>query len=206
MPDHSTLSSDQNPCPTRADDASLRHDTVPTPQIVVIPASGRQTVWWVIALLLAIIATALVDRWDNAGLSRPAMAQQASVAGTIPMGARGIYAFTGQLGPKEYGLFMMDVDSGTIWCYQMGHSRDGELQMQLVAARSWIFDRFLEEFNVAQPTPNEVQIMVRQQRGQAGADNGAAPGATPGQPGLNPTSRPSNVPFAPALPKEENPK
>ena len=206
MPDHSTSSSDQNRCPVRADEALLRHDTMPTPQIVVIPASGRQTVWWVIALLLAIIATALVDRWDNAGLSRPAMAQQASVAGTSPMGARGIYAFTGQLGPKEYGLFMMDVDSGTVWCYQMGRSRDNALQMQLVAARSWIFDRFLEEFNVAQPTPNEVQIMVRQQRGQAGAGNGAAPGATQGQPAHNSTSTPSIEPFSPALPKEESPK
>lgn len=180
---------------------------VTAPQVIFVPVGGRQTVWWVIAMLLAIIATALIDRWDGVSLSRSVMAQQASAqAGLPPVGARGIYAFTGQLGAKEYGLFMMDVDSGTVWCYQMGRSRDGEFQLQLVAARSWIFDRFLEEFNVAKPTPNEVQMMVRVQRGRttAAGDTASGPGST--QPIAAPASQPSVSPFAPALPKEDNPR
>ena len=72
-------------------------------------------------------------------------------------GARGIYAFTGQLTSKSYGLFMLDVDSGTVWCYEFQRAANGEPQMKLVAARSWISDRYLEEFNVADPVPSAVQ-------------------------------------------------
>ena len=177
------------------------------PQVIVVPAAGRQTVWWVIAILLAIIATALVDRRDNLSLSRGAMAQQVSgQTGLAPMGARGISAFTAQLGPKEYGLFMMDVDTGTVWCYELTRGRDNEVQMQLVAARSFIFDRFLEEFNVAKPTPSEVQLMVRQQRGHAAPAGSEAGGSTAEQPPANPASQPAGTPFAPALPASETPK
>lgn len=172
------------------------------PVVIVQPSSGRQTVLWVIAVLLAIIATALVSRFDNALVSQ-AVAQYGGTSASPAVGARGIYAFTGQLGAKDYGLFMMDVDSGTVWCYEMARGRDGGLQLQLVAARSWIFDRFLEEFNVAKPTPGEVQLMVRQQRGQAavGADLlGNPPPVAPLNPttGVNPTTGESASPGAPA--------
>jgi hypothetical protein len=127
-------------------------------------APGRQTVWWVMTVLLAFIATVLVLRWDDVLMTRRAQAQP-SVAGGVPAaGARGIYAFTGQLTAKSYGLFMMDVDTGTVWCYEMERSVSGQLQMKLVAARSWIFDRYLEEFNVAEPTPGAVRQIVEQQR------------------------------------------
>jgi hypothetical protein len=177
-------------------------DSVTSPErasqsVVLIDGSRRQTVWWVIAISLAVIATALINRWDGTWLSRAALAQAGFSGGAPSAGARGIYAFTGQLGAKDYGLFMLDVDTGTVWCYEMARSRDGQLQLQLVAARSWIFDRFLEEFNVAKPTPSEVQLMVRQQRGNAGAaGNLMAPANAP----FNlPATQPSGA-FAPALP------
>lgn len=159
--------------------------------------------WWVLCVLLAVIATALISRRDEAWLSSQAVAQMSAGGASPASGARGIYAFTGQLGAKDYGLFMMDVDTGTVWCYQMARSRDGELQMQLVAARSWIFDRFLEEFSVAKPTPSEVQGMVRLQRGHAaGAGDLANPGTnlTVSQP----AEPAAPAPFAPALPGSEN--
>jgi len=173
------------------------------PQVIVVPASGQQTVWWVIAVCLAVIATALFSRWE---LSGTAMGQ---VPPSGPSsGPRGIYAFTGQLGPKNYGLFMMDVDTGTLWCYEMARGGNGEFQLQLVAARSWIFDRFLEEFNVAKPTPSEVQMMVRQQRGHAALAPGLFGGAA-GSGGLSlPSTAPagpsgSGAPPVPALPSDE---
>jgi hypothetical protein len=71
----------------------------------------------------------------------------------------------------------------------------------LVAARSWIFDRFLEEFNVAKPTPGEVQLMVRQQRGNAAA----APEMPANVPFQASATQPNagQTPFAPALPTDE---
>lgn len=136
----------------------------PTPRMVVMPPQNRQTVWWMMTVLLAVIATSLVMRWDTSPLARIAFAQ-ASEGGAGPgLGARGIYAFTGQLSSKSYGLFMMDVDSGTLWCYEIAKGAQGEPHMKLVAARSWISDRYLEEFNVATPTPSEVRQLVEQQR------------------------------------------
>lgn len=176
-----------------------------SPRVVLVPApAGRQqTVWWVLAVLLAVIATSLVSRRDAAWISGAALAQMSGSGAPSVSGARGIYAFTGQLGLKDYGLFMIDVDTGTVWCYQMARSRDGELQLQLVAARSWIFDRFLEEFNVARPTPSEVQLMVRQQRGhaQAAGGLGVPPGGGLPLPALPATQSGSDeAPFTPALP------
>jgi len=134
------------------------------PQVVVTLPAGRQTVWWVMTLVLAVIATALVMRWDESMLARSAAAQPTGVSGVPQAGARGIYAFAGQLTSRSYGLFMMDVDTGTLWCYEMQKGASGQLQMKLVAARSWIFDRYLEEFNVADPIPGAVRLMVQQQR------------------------------------------
>lgn len=158
------------------------------PQVVYVQGGGRQTVLWVIAVLWAVIATALIARLDESVLPSAA-AQVANTPGATGMaGGRGIYAFTGQLDAKDYGVFMLDVDTGTLWCYQMIRGRDSGLQLQLVAARSWIFDRYLEEFNVAKPTPGEVQMMVRQQRAAAGAPAG-----------------PANFNFAPPAPAATNP-
>jgi hypothetical protein len=80
------------------------------------------------------------------------------------VGARGIYAFSGQLTLKSFGLFMLDVDTGTIWCYELSKGTNDELLLRLVAARSWTSDRYLEEFNVADPVPGAVRMMVEQQR------------------------------------------
>ena len=111
-----------------------------------------QTVWWVIALLLAVIATALVVRRDTS----IAWAQTPTA-----VGAKGIYAFTGQLSPNTHGLFMMDVDAGTIWVYEYVAKED---RLRLVAARSWLYDRYLEDFNCDEPTPAQVAELVEEQR------------------------------------------
>ncbi len=132
------------------------HRTTLEDRVIVVPAAGGQTVQWVIAGLLAVIALILVTRWDGGGLTPSAHAQASP-----RVGARGIYAFTGQLSKTTYGLFMMDVDSSTIWCYEfVPQSR----RLRLVAARSWHVDRYLEEFNVDSPTPAEVAELVEKQR------------------------------------------
>lgn len=78
-------------------------------------------------------------------------------------GARGIYAFTGQLDAGRSGLFMLDIEQGTIWCYAI-EPEGGTQKLRLIAARSWIYDRYLRDFNCAQPTYREVQALVARQR------------------------------------------
>jgi hypothetical protein len=114
----------------------------------------RQTVLWIIAILLAVIATALVVR------SEPLLPQPA--LGDAPMvGARGIFAFTGQLDKNRNGLFMMDVDNGTIWCYEY---LPATRKLVLVAARTFRYDRYLEDYNNDPETaPVQVQTLLKNQ-------------------------------------------
>src|SRR5438105_1752051 len=97
----------------------------PREQKMVFAQGGRQTVWWVLTVVLAVLATALVMRQNGSIL--PAAWGQAILPNQAA-GARGIYAFTGQLTAKTYGLFMMDVDSGTVWCYELQQGPNGQPQ------------------------------------------------------------------------------
>ena len=143
--------------------------TEPAERVIVVQPGGKSTASWLVVVLLAVIATSLLTRWDGPGAGNAVYGQN-----DPRVGARGIYAFTGQLSKTAYGLFMMDVDSSTIWCYEyVPQSR----RLRLVAARSWHFDRYLEEFNVDAPTPAEVAQLVEKQRSNVKAQANALPAA-----------------------------
>lgn len=112
--------------------------------------------WWIIALSLAAIAINM----SFSSTTAPPEAVAQSVRGA---GARGVFAFTGQLTANTFGVFMVDVDAGTIWCYEYIMA-GGQKRLRLVTARSWIFDRYLEEYNVDAPSVSDIQRMVEQQR------------------------------------------
>ena len=142
---------------------------------VASPPGGRtRTVGWVLTVVLAVLATSLVMRRDEGVLSRSALAQVGVPGSGSLVGGRGVYAFSGQLTSKTYGVFMMDVDAGTIWCYELDRGANNELQLRLVSARSWLSDRHLEEYNVAPPIPSTGRTMVSQQRLQDAEDQGTS--------------------------------
>jgi hypothetical protein len=117
----------------------------------------RQTVLWVIALLLAVIATALVVRREGPGWAPLAFAD------TPMAGARGIFAFTGQIDRDRYGLFMMDVDSRNVWCYE--YLPTTTRKVRLVFARSFDYDRYLEDYNNDKDTnPQMIRLLLEDQR------------------------------------------
>ena len=127
---------------------------------------------WLIVALLGVIALLLAFPRDADWLGR-AFAQQAPM-----LGARGVYAFPIQLTAKSYGICMLDVDAGTVWFYEYTPTTH---KLRLASARSWIFDRYLEEYNVEGLAPNEVGELVSKQRSQrqqlgavAGADAAAS--------------------------------
>jgi len=179
MPAHSENRPDAAESPTSSN----------SPQVIYVQSARHPPVLWIIAGLLAVIAVVLVFRGEGSSPLSVALAQPAVPSRAGLEGARGIYAFTGQLNARSYGLFMLDVDSGTVWCYEIQSTgAKGEPRLKLVAARSWIFDRYLEEFNTGEPIPSEVREMVQQQRmnrspasrpaARAGSDN--TPSATIG--------------------------
>lgn len=145
-------------------------EPAPATQPVVVIAQPRQTVWWIIAVLLAIIATALVLRPASVPFGLP------SAFGDTPMvGARGIFAFTGQIDTNRYGLFMMDVDTRNVWCYEY---QPTTRKLRLVFARSFDFDRYLEDYNLeTDTTPKQIRKMLDERRRikEREAKNGEAP-------------------------------
>lgn len=127
------------------------------------------TAQWVVAVLLAFIAGMLFSR---TGDSQTALAQNNAAAGS-----RGVYAFTGQLDQNQYGLFMMDIEQGTIWVYEMDQA-NGTHKLRLTAARSWVFDRYLKDFNGAEPTPEMIRDLLSKQRMPAASDAPAGDATT----------------------------
>jgi hypothetical protein len=122
---------------------------------------GQQSSKWFQATVIAALALIAWGVW-----SRPAAdGLSAAFAQARPGGAANanILAFTGPIGRNESGLFLVDVENGTIWCYSVEFS-DGVRKLQLVAARSWLYDRHLQDYNNLSPTVRQVQQLISQQR------------------------------------------
>lgn len=127
---------------------------------------------WLIAVLLAFIAGSL---WNGRGAGD---GLPMALAQNTPAGARGIYAFTGQIDEQSFGVFMLDVDAGTLWCYEID-SEDGVRKLKLVAARAWMYDRLLRDFNVLPPNYLTVKDLVARERAaEAGRQNAENEGRT----------------------------
>jgi len=112
-------------------------------------------VFWAIAGALVVIAWQQV-RSPAGGPTGLAMAQP-----TAGSGLRGVYSFAAELGRERYGVYMVDVDTMTIWCYE--YARD-EGCLKLAAARSWKYDRYLENFNGCGIPPDKVKELLEDQR------------------------------------------
>lgn len=113
-------------------------------------------VYWVIAASLATIAVNQVLSVGGRPDTGLAFAQPVSSGG-----ARGVFAFTGQLTKNSYGVYLVDVDAMTIWAYEYLAQKNC---LHLAAARSWRYDRYLENHNVCDLPPDVVEQMVEDQR------------------------------------------
>jgi len=66
-----------------------------------------------------------------------------------------------QLDRESYGLAMVDTTGQTLWIYEISN-RGGPAynRLKLVAARSWRYDRELEQYNTAEPKPEQVKALL----------------------------------------------
>lgn len=151
---------------------SQTHPT-PTPPMPRPPA-GRGLVYalWANAALLAVIAVILLARGERV----PGLLSVASAQNTPPIaGGGGVFIMPAQFARETWGTYLLDVDNQTIAAYVFTPTRR---QLELVAARSYRYDRALENFNTAAPSPSEVRELLRRQ-----ADLRS---------GMPPTTQPSN--------------
>lgn len=113
-------------------------------------------VLWVIATALVVIATVMVVRSDDLPPSGIALGQPVASGG-----ARGVFAFSGQLSKSTYGVYMVDIDAMTIWAYEYLPQKGC---LRLAAARTWRYDRYLENHNICDLPPDVVEQMIEEQR------------------------------------------
>ena len=112
--------------------------------------------FWVIAGSLGVIAISTVMRPGGLRMDGLALAQVPSSAG-----ARGVYSFSGQFSKGSYGVYMVDTDAMTIWAYEYLPQKGC---LRLAAARTWRYDRYLENHNICDLPPDAVERMVEEQR------------------------------------------
>lgn len=137
-------------------DVTMSEQEPPPVRSVPTPKRSPHPVFWVIAAALVVIAVALVLRPDS--LPAPGMALGQPVASG---GARGVFAFSGQLSKGTYGVYLVDVDAMTMWVYEYLPQKGC---LRLAGARTWRYDRYLEDYNVCGPPPDAVERMVEDQR------------------------------------------
>jgi len=132
-------------------------------KMILIRSDVANKLFFGLSMLVLGIAIGMIGFRSEMGWSEKAALAQPMRPGTTG----GIMAFTGQIDKNTYGIMMVDVDAGTLWVYQY---REKGNQLKLLASRSWLYDRYLEEYNNAPPTPSEVSqlIAVQQQKGSGG--------------------------------------
>jgi hypothetical protein len=67
-----------------------------------------------------------------------------------------------QFDRDNYGLAMVDTLKETLWIYEITRDSRGPVhnRLRLLAARSWKYDRLLEEYNTAEPRPKQVKLLL----------------------------------------------
>ena len=108
-------------------------------------------------LLPAVIAGAVLCLIFMAGrFGLPAKAHAELQADTDS----GISVIPVQLTRDSYGLAMVDTVEQTIWVYEIDNRSPAHNRLRLLAARSWKYDRLLENYNTADPKPDQVKMML----------------------------------------------
>jgi len=65
-----------------------------------------------------------------------------------------------QLGNTSYGVAMVDTVLQTLWIYEINSRAAAHNRLRLLAARSWRYDRLLEQYNTAEPKPEQVKALL----------------------------------------------
>lgn len=124
------------------------------------------------AAVLAVIAIALLGRSSN-----PISFDSAAFAQQVPQpiaGGAGFFLMPAQFSTNQWGCYVMDVDAQTLtaYVYTPRDSRSGDLR--LAAARSFVFDRQLKNYNTA-PRPEEIEQLVNLEKDQSRRDETTRP-------------------------------
>ena len=72
----------------------------------------------------------------------------------------GILVVPIQIERDSYGLAMVDRVGQTLWVYELDNRGPAHNRLRLLAARSWRYDKLLQQYNTAEPKPEQVKILL----------------------------------------------
>ncbi|HUS73207.1 MAG TPA: hypothetical protein VMY06_09090 [Sedimentisphaerales bacterium] len=114
---------------------------------------GTEKRWLLPAL---IVPGVLIVLFIGSKLDPPATAQAELQTGTDS----GILVVPVQIGRESYGLAMVDTVGQTLWIYELNNRGPAHSRLNLLAARSWRYDRLLQQYNTAEPKPEQVKMLL----------------------------------------------
>lgn len=115
-----------------------------------------QIALWLIVALLAINAAVMLVQPGN-----PAHAQPAGQPAIGRSDTSGVYVVPAQIDNDQWGAYLVDGRAGTIVLYQYHPSAR---KLRLVAARTFVYDRYLEDYNT-DPSPSDIaDLLTRAKR------------------------------------------
>jgi len=115
---------------------------------------GLSPAAWMVLVVLTAVAAWLV--FEVGASAAPGVPQP--VAGSAASGS--VMVVAGKVARDTYGLYMVDLDKRTICVYE---SLAGTGKLRLVAARTYAYDRELDEYNT-EPSPREIRKLVGKAR------------------------------------------
>ena len=109
-------------------------------------------------LLLTVIVAGVLCLFFTAGrVFLPTKAQAQLPADT---GKNDVLVVPIQLDRDCYGLAVVDTTAQTLWIYEINNRGPAYNRLKLAAARSWQYDRLLEQYNTAEPRPEQVRALL----------------------------------------------
>ena len=108
-------------------------------------------------LLLGILVVATIYVWAlGSRMKMPAAAEAA-----LRDGSPGeVLVVPIQLDRDNFGIAMVDTKLQSLWIYELNRRAAAYNRLRLIAARSWEYDKLLEEYNTAEPRPKQVKELL----------------------------------------------
>ncbi len=118
---------------------------------IMIPGTERR---WLLPAFFVLGALCLFFVGGKLGLPKNAQGQLQSDTDS------GILVVPVRLGRDSYGLAMVDTLGQTMWIYELNNRGPAHNRLKLLAARSWKYDKLLQQYNTAEPKPEQVRLLL----------------------------------------------
>lgn len=108
-------------------------------------------------LLFGILAVAMIYVWVlGSRLKTPTIAEA-----TPQETSQGeVLVVPIQIDRDNYGIAMVDTNRQSLWIYELNRRAAAHNRLRLLAARSWKYDKLLEDYNTAEPKPKQIKELL----------------------------------------------